>query len=157
MKVSTRCYIVQSFLRSDAQNIETEKTHAVKLLSVMLYFKPETSIFFFSVHFDVRRCLFWCHYSVVTFLVMYYSILVELYDLISNRAQFVRHNQAFSEYNVLSGAVPQGTKLGLIGFQVVINNAAQDLGDKITCWKYVDDLTFAENCSFPQPSGMQVG
>ena len=49
-----------------------------------------------------------------------------------------------------------GTELGPIGFQVVINDAAQDLGDKIKCWKYVDDLTLAKNRSFPQPSGMQV-
>ena len=63
---------------------------------------------------------------------------------------------AISEYKVLSGALPQGTKLGPTGFQVVINDAAQDLGDKIKCWKYVDDLTLAENRSFPQPSGMQV-
>ena len=61
-----------------------------------------------------------------------------------------------SEYKVLSRALPQGTKLGPIGFQVVINDAAQDLGDKIKCRKYVDDLTLAENRSFPQPSGMQV-
>ena len=56
----------------------------------------------------------------------------------------------------LRGALPQGTELGPIGFQVVINDAAQDLGDKIKCWKYVDDLTLAKNRSFPQPSGMQV-
>ena len=40
--------------------------------------------------------------------------------------------------------------------KLVINGAAQDLGDKIKCWKYVDDLTLAENCLFLQPSGMQV-
>ena len=39
-------------------------------------------------------------------------------------------------------------------FQVVINEAAQDLGDDMKYWKYVDDLTLAENCSFPQPGGM---
>ena len=52
-------------------------------------------------------------------------------------------NQAISEYKVLSGALPQGIKLGPIGFQVVINDAAQDLGDKMKCWKYVYDLTLA--------------
>ena len=30
----------------------------------------------------------------------------------------------------------------------------KNLGDKIKCWKYVDDLTLAENRLFPQPSGM---
>ena len=64
--------------------------------------------------------------------------------------------QAIPEYKALCGALPQGTKLGPIGFQVVINDAVQDLGDKIKCWKYVDDLTLAENRSFPQTCGMQV-
>ena len=84
------------------------------------------------------------------------SIVPWLCDFVSNRSQCVRYNQAISEYKVLSGALPQGTKLGSIGFQVVINDAAQDLGDKIKCRKYLDDLTLAENRSFPQPSGMQV-
>ena len=82
------------------------------------------------------------------------SIVPWLCDFVSNRVQYVRYNQANSEYKVLSGALPQGTKLGPIAFQVVINDAAQDLGDKIKCWKYVDDLTLAENRSFPQPSAM---
>ena len=84
------------------------------------------------------------------------SIVPWLCDFVSNRAQCVRYNQALSEYKVLSGALPQGTKLGPIGFQVVINDAAHDLGEKIKCWKYVDDLTFAENRSCFQPSGLQV-
>ena len=84
------------------------------------------------------------------------SIVPWLCDFVSNQAQCVRYNQAISEYKVLSRAFPQGTKLGPIGFQVVINDAAQDLDDKIKCWKCVDDLTLAENRSFPQPSGMQV-
>ena len=69
----------------------------------------------------------------------------------------LRYRQALSEYyKVLSGALPQGTKLGPIGFQVVINDAAHDLGEKIKCWKYVDDLTLAENRLSHQPSGLQV-
>ena len=40
--------------------------------------------------------------------------------------------------------LPQGTKLGPVGFQIVINDAAQ--GSKSQYWKYVDDMTFAENC-----------
>ena len=43
----------------------------------------------------------------------------------------------------LNAGVPQGTKLVPIGFQVLINDAAQDA--KVEYWKYVDDLTFAEN------------
>ena len=67
----------------------------------------------------------------------------------------VRYRRALSEYKVLGGALPQGTKLSPIGFQVVINDAAQDLGEKIKCWKYVDDLTLAENRLSLQPSGLQ--
>ena len=48
-----------------------------------------------------------------------------------------------SDYLQLTAGVPQGTKLGPIGFQILINNAADDARSK--CWKYVDDLTFAEN------------
>ena len=77
-------------------------------------------------------------------------------DFVSNRTQCIRYNQAISEYKVFSGALPQGTKLGPIGFQVIINDDARDLGDKVECWKYVDDLTLAESRWFPQPSGMQV-
>ena len=61
------------------------------------------------------------------------SIVPWLCHFVSNRAQRVRYNQAISEYKVLSGALPQGTKLGPIGFQVFTNDAAQDLGDKIKC------------------------
>jgi hypothetical protein len=39
--------------------------------------------------------------------------------------------------------VPQGTKLGPLGFQILINDAATDA--KTDYWKYVDDMTFAEN------------
>ena len=87
-----------------------------------------------------------------------HNILIEKFIRlrVRSRAQCVCYNQEISEYKVLSGALPQGTKLGPIGFQVVINDAAQDLGDKIKCWKYVDDLTLAENRLFPQPSSMQV-
>ena len=63
-----------------------------------------------------------------------------LCDFVSNRAQCVSYNQAISEYKIRSGAPPQGTiPLSPIGFQYVINDAAQDLGDKMKCWKYVDD------------------
>ena len=51
------------------------------------------------------------------------SIVPWLCDFVSNRAQCVHYNQAISEYKVLSGALPQGTKLSPIGFQVVINDA----------------------------------
>ena len=43
----------------------------------------------------------------------------------------------------LTVGVPQGTKLGPIGFQVLINETAANAQTQY--WKYVDDLTFAEN------------
>ena len=49
----------------------------------------------------------------------------------------------FSDYLQLTAGVPQGTKLGPIGFQIFINNAADDVQSE--CRKYVDELTFAEN------------
>ena len=83
------------------------------------------------------------------------SIVPWLCDFLSKRVQCVRYNQTISEYKTLNGALPQGTKLGPIGFQVIINDAVQNRGDNINCWKYVDDLTITENRSFPQPSKLQ--
>ena len=83
------------------------------------------------------------------------SIVPWLCDFVSNRAQCVRYNQVLSEYRVLNGAVPQGTKLGSVAFQVMINDAVQNSGGNVECWKYVDDLTLLENRSFNKPSGLQ--
>ena len=55
----------------------------------------------------------------------------------------MRYNQTLSEYAPLCAGVPQGTKLGPIIFQAVINDAAE--GCSSHYWKYVDDLTFVEN------------
>ena len=54
------------------------------------------------------------------------------------------------------GGVPQGTKLGPIGFQILINEAAENSSSK--CWKYVDDLTFADNstCAHYPSSSLQA-
>jgi hypothetical protein len=79
------------------------------------------------------------------------SIVPWLCDFVSNRVQCVRYNQTLSKFKVLNGALPQGTKLGPIGFQVIINDAAQTKDASIKCWKYVDDLTLAENLPYPQP------
>ena len=46
-------------------------------------------------------------------------------------------------HGFVTAGVPQGTKLGHIGFQILINDAAADA--EFEYWKYVDDLTFAEN------------
>ena len=49
--------------------------------------------------------------------------------------------------------VPQGTKLGPIAFQAVINDAAVD--GTAHYWKYVDDLTFAKNRISSELSNLQ--
>ena len=49
--------------------------------------------------------------------------------------------------------MPQGTKFGPIIFQIVINNAAR--GNRSNYWKYVDDLTFAENKTRGLSSNLQ--
>ena len=49
--------------------------------------------------------------------------------------------------------VPQGTEMGPMGFQVIINDAASDAGTNV--WKYVDDLTLASNISNLAKSTLQ--
>ena len=66
----------------------------------------------------------------------------------------MRFNDVLSDYVSLHGEVSQGTKLGLIGFQVLINEVAKNSSSK--CWKYVDDLTFPGNstCSHYSSSSL---
>ena len=64
-------------------------------------------------------------------------------DFLHNRKQCVRFNNTLSEDLQFTAGDPQGTKLGPIGFQILINDAAADAESEY--WKYVDDLTFAEN------------
>ena len=71
-----------------------------------------------------------------------------IYGDIFMRSRAVSHDRneptnQLSDYVPLHGGVPQGIKLGSIGFQILINEAAKNSSSK--SWKYVDDLTFAEN------------
>ena len=84
------------------------------------------------------------------------SIVPWLCDFLSNRMQCVRYNSTLSDFATLSAGLPQGTKLGPIGFQVIINYAVQNNSDPVSCWKYVDDLTIAENRTYPDSSRLQV-
>ena len=68
--------------------------------------------------------------------------------------KILRYNQVLSDYKVLKGGLPQGTKVGPLGFQAIINDAATDIAPK-KCWKYVDDLTLAENRTHPTSSKLQ--
>ena len=70
--------------------------------------------------------------------------------------QCVRYNSTLSDFSTLSASLPQGTKLGPIGFQVIINDALQNNSGPISCWIYVDDLKIAENRTPPDSSQLQV-
>jgi len=71
------------------------------------------------------------------------TIVPWICDFLRNRQQCVKFNNILSDYVTVKGGVPQGTKLGPIGFQIVINDAATSA--KSQYWKYVDDMTFGEN------------
>ena len=74
-------------------------------------------------------------------------------SFLNNRQQCVRYNQTQSDFTNLKSDVPQGTKLGSIIFQIVINDAAR--GYCSNYWKYADDLTFAENRNRGLSSNLQ--
>ena len=65
----------------------------------------------------------------------------------------IRFNKTLSNYLPLNAGVPQGTKLGPIGFQVLINDAAQDA--KVVRLSIIDDLTFAENKAHDDQGNLQ--
>ena len=58
------------------------------------------------------------------------AIVPWLCDFINERVQCVRYNQALSDYKVLKGGLPQGAKVGPLGFQAIINDAATDIAPK---------------------------
>ena len=70
--------------------------------------------------------------------------------------QCVRYNATLPDFATLHAGLPQGTKLGPICFQVIINDAVQNISGPISCWKCVDDLTIAENRTNPDSSQLQV-
>ena len=81
------------------------------------------------------------------------SIIPWICDFLHQRQQCVRYKKTLSDYVSLNGGVPQGTKLGPIGFQIMINDAAN--GALTNYWKYVDDLTFAENRKVSKQGSLQ--
>ncbi len=74
------------------------------------------------------------------------SIILLICNFISNRQQ--------SDFKVLNGGLPQGTKFGPLGFQCFINDAASDAS--VSVWKYKDDLTMAENCLCSEKGNLQA-
>ena len=81
------------------------------------------------------------------------SLIPWICSFISGRQQCVRYNQTLSDYKMLNGGLPQGTKMGPLGFQVIINDAASDADTNV--WKYFDDLTLASNVSNLAKSTLQ--
>ena len=81
------------------------------------------------------------------------TIVQWICSFLNGRKQCVRYNQTLSDFCLCFAGVPQGTKLGPIAFQAVINDAA--LGGTAHYWKYVDDLTFAENRHSSELSNLQ--
>ena len=81
------------------------------------------------------------------------SLIPWICSFISGRQQCVRYNQTLSDYKNLNGGLPQGTKMGPLGFQIIINDAASEADASV--WKYVDDLSLASNVSYPTKSTLQ--
>ena len=82
------------------------------------------------------------------------NIILWICDFLQNRLQCVKFNNRLSADLQLTAGVPQGTKLGPIGFQVIINDAAANAQSKY--WRYVDDLIFAENTGSDDQGNLQV-
>ena len=76
-------------------------------------------------------------------------------SFLCGRSQCVRYKNVTSEYRVLQGGVPQGSKLGPLCFLAQINDAIQVSHEKVTSLKYVDDVTLTVNCNGPDNGNMQ--
>ena len=82
------------------------------------------------------------------------SIIPWICSFISGRQQCVKYNQTLSDFKTLRGGLPQGTRMGPIGFQCFINDFTPD--NNVGIWKYVDDLTLAENCLSSVTGDLQI-
>ena len=63
------------------------------------------------------------------------SVIPWICSFVAGRQQYVRYNQNLSDFKILKGVLLQGTKMGPLGFQVIIYVA------KVSVWKYVDDIS----------------
>jgi len=82
-------------------------------------------------------------------------ILVQwVVDFLTNRKQRVKYKDAYSDWVLLNGGVPQGTVIGPVSFLGMINDALNIPTPKV--WKYVDDLTIGENRTYSGNSCMQT-
>ena len=69
-------------------------------------------------------------------------------DFLTNRRQAVRYQGVTSPFLSLTCGIPQGTKLGPLGFLILINDALQHTPQR---WKYVDDTTLATSLNNTNP------
>lgn len=72
-------------------------------------------------------------------------------SFLTKRSQCVRINNTVSDYKVLNGGIPQGTKLGPILFAILVNSLVDDWNFRV---KYVDDLSTIEIIPRCSPSVM---
>ena len=71
------------------------------------------------------------------------NIIPWVCNFLDDRHQCVTYNGDLSDYIFIIAGVPQGTKFGPIGLQIIINYATNNA--KSQYWKYFGKLTFAEN------------
>ncbi len=81
-----------------------------------------------------------------------YQNLPWICNFMSNRSKRVRYQGYLSDWEYPSYVVAQGTILGPIIFQALINNALQD---QIDPWKYVDNMTIAQKRTPHHPCTLQ--
>ena len=72
------------------------------------------------------------------------SIVPWLCDFLSNRMQCVRYNATLSDFATLSAGLPQGTKLGPIGFQVIIKGTSHDSMFQFSLFSALADIFAVE-------------
>ena len=73
------------------------------------------------------------------------AVIAWIASFLEDREQCVRYKAHTSDWVKFKGGVPQGTRIGPLGFVTVVNDAATD--DALTILKYVDDLTLIETRS----------
>ena len=81
------------------------------------------------------------------------SVVTWISSFLDEREQCVRYRGQTSDWKKLNGGVPQGTRIGPLGFVATVNDAA--INTPFVTLKYVDDLTLIEPRSRLQTSVLQ--
>ena len=88
------------------------------------------------------------------------SVIPWVCNFLTERSQCVRYKNSLSDFNVLNGGLPQGTKFGPLAFlakfnsAVRLDNIAKNNG-KLLSIKYVDDMTIVESSRGNDPHTIQ--